>query len=196
MARKGALLQGFMIFGSYINIFIVFFAIDYIKALTATQTESATAFVTGLETGIGIYMSAFYSILIVYWAYSYFQIFKRAGALERQSVTLTDMKSIKKFEGVGIMPGKKLVKFSKLNIESCFRDRELVKLYKQLKEKISVKYNPKDIQENVTPGTQEEGDLMEYSMDFDEVDFVSYNLDYLVYKEMRSFFNDKELDFL
>lgn len=192
--KKAALVQGLLIFGSYINLFVLMFVVQWIQALYQTQSDANITIANGIGGSLAAYLGCFYGISLGYFGYSYFQIFKRAGQLERHNITLKDTSSIKKFEGIGIVGKPKLVRYSKLNVEMCFKDRELVKLYEKLKERIKIKY-PKDIQELTQTNKTDQSGQLQYDMDFDEIDFKAYNLDYLIYKEMRSFFDDQEIDF-
>lgn len=193
--KKGIWLQYLLIFGSYGNMFLLFGLIPYIQRLFNSKNPIFINQATGVTAGLVLYIVCFYGITIIYWAWSYFQTFKEANQLERQNMSIKDVMNIKKYEGVGIM-NKKLVKFSKLNVEDCFRDREILQLYKKINKRLHITYT-KDVRE-LTQSTSrtEDTDVIEYEWIIDDVDFSAYNLNYLIYRELPSFFNEAELRFL
>jgi len=200
--KKGDVLFYTSIISGYIFMVVIMLVVQYTTMLEETGDPDLALQSNKIKTGLGAGAGFYFGFLIIYWFSSFLKAFKEANSLERQNIKLKDTISVKEFEGIGILD-KDQVKVSSITVDEIFLNRELQQMFEEIDARLSRFYEKNVVQTAINKNDKKNNEQDTSRIQFEivnlkkhDIDFDSYQLEYLLFKELSSFFNDEELEFL
>lgn len=168
--------------------------IDYTTALRETKIPTYMQQADQILFGYFGIFGLFFIIMFIYKIYLKIYYLKLANRYPRQNMTIITNTGMYFEEGVGLVQPK-AVQVSQVKAEEYINDDELKRMYQERTEWLT-KFNKVNVADMHDETTQDGIEFEIPTLAEQDFNFANYKMEYLITKNLASFFGQKELDFL